>query len=861
MLPPEERLGSFYLGAEYDLATGTRLDKPVHYDARDLTTHAVCVGMTGSGKTGLCIGLLEEAALDRIPTLLIDPKGDMTNLLLQFPDLLPENFQPWINADDARRKGKTVEEFAASTSELWKNGLADWGIGPERIRTLKESADFTIYTPGSDSGIPVSILGTLKAPALDFEEHAETIRERISGTVSALLGLAGINADPVRSRESILLAGIFEHFWRAGKDLDLASLIMSIQKPPMRQVGVFEIDTFFPEKERFGLAMAFNTILASPTFQSWLSGEPLDIGMMLYTPEGKPRHSIFYLAHLSDSERMFFVTLLLENLLTWVRAQAGTSSLRALLYFDEVFGFLPPVAEPPSKRPLLTLLKQARAFGLGCVLVTQNPVDLDYKGLTNTGTWFIGKLQAERDKDRVLEGLKSAIAEAGGGSGRVDYDKLISQLGNRVFLMHNVHEERPVVFQTRWAMSYLSGPLTRPQIQTLMKERRKQGGVASPTLHSPPQQSAAVPVAPGRDSSPLPAASTAPFGFNEKTPMLDPGVRQVYLPVMLPVDNALQELARQKGRLPEVLRRCLVYEPAVIGAASVVFSDRKLEINEVEDILLAFNAFGGAAAKTDWGRAERLSVNPDRLESTPDPSAEGGGPFFAAVPEQANNPGELAAFGRELSDWLYYNSRRRLAGHRELGLVQLPTEDERAFRIRLQQAAREKRDAEVDLLEKKFLPRIEKLQDRIALEERELERDEAEHESRKTQELVGIGETMLGFFLGRKSSRGISSALGKRRMTASAKSDVEESKDVIGNLQQEITQCNTEMKSMADEITLKWEQFDKGIGTEEIAPRRTDINVHYVALGWLPCWMISYAEGAGTGTFSFPACQTAGGRV
>jgi hypothetical protein len=858
MKAPEELLGSFYLGAEYDLATGTRLEKPVHYDARDLTTHAVCVGMTGSGKTGLCIGLLEEAALDRIPTLLIDPKGDMTNLLLQFPDLLPENFQPWINADDARRKGKSVEEFAASTAELWKNGLADWGIGPDRIRLLKESADFTIYTPGSDAGIPVSILGSLKVPALDFEEHAETIRERISGTVSALLGLAGIKADPVRSRESILLAGIFEHFWKAGKDLDLASLIMSVQKPPMRQVGVFDVDTFFPEKERFELAMAFNTILASPTFQSWLTGDPLDIGMMLYTPDGKPRHSIFYLAHLSDTERMLFVTLLLENVLTWVRSQAGTSSLRALLYFDEVFGFLPPVAEPSSKRPLLTLLKQARAFGLGCVLVTQNPVDLDYKGLTNTGTWFIGKLQAERDKERVLEGLKSAIAEAGGGSSRVDYDQLISQLGNRVFLMHNVHEDRPVVFQTRWAMSYLSGPLTRPQIQTLMKERRKEGGKAAASSQVIQENSGIIATAEAANPATSGSASSGtavPYGFNEQMPSLDPAVKQVYHPVMLTADSAVQELARQKGRLPQVLQTQLVYEAAVIGAASVVFSDRKLEINEQEEVLMAYQSFSNAALKTDWGKAVRLSVSPDRLENSPEVPANGSGSFFAPVPEQANNPKELDAFGKELADWLYYNSRRRLASHKELGLFQHPSEDERDFRIRLQQAAREKRDAEVDLLEKKFQPRIVKLQDRIQLEERELARDEAEHESRKTQELVGIGETVLGFFLGRKSSRGISSALGKRRMTANAQSEVEESKAVIDNLQREIAECNTEMKSIADEITGKWEQLDKGLGVEEIAPRRSDINVHFVALGWLPYWRISYAEGQGIGTLLFPAFE------
>ncbi|MCL4859852.1 MAG: DUF87 domain-containing protein, partial [Caldilineaceae bacterium] len=389
MQAPPEKLGAFYLGAEYDLASGQRLEAPIIYDARDLTTHAVCVGMTGSGKTGLCIGLLEEAALDNVPAILIDPKGDMTNLLLQFPELRTEDFRPWINVDDARRKGMNDEEYAESTAQNWRNGLADWGIDPERIRHLLEASDYTIFTPGSDAGMPVSILGSLAAPKIDFDTDAEALRERISGTVAALLGLVGVNADPVRSREAILLATIFEHFWRQQQDVDLAQLILSIQNPPVRKLGVFDVDTFYPEKDRFSLAMAFNNLIAAPTFQSWLTGESLDVDQLFYTAEGKPRHSIFYIAHLSDSERMFFVTLLLESILTWVRRQSGTTSLRALLYFDEIFGYFPPTAEPPSKRPLLTLLKQARAFGLGVVLVTQNPVDLDYKGLTNAGTWFI----------------------------------------------------------------------------------------------------------------------------------------------------------------------------------------------------------------------------------------------------------------------------------------------------------------------------------------------------------------------------------------------------------------------------------------------------------------------------------------
>ncbi|MBV5327834.1 MAG: DUF87 domain-containing protein [Chlorobium sp.] len=825
MQTPEEHLGSFYLGAEYDIPTGKLVDRPVHFDARDLTTHAVCVGMTGSGKTGLCIGLLEEAAIDKVPTLIIDPKGDMTNLLLQFPDLLPENFLPWINEDDARRKGKNVEDLAASTAEVWKKGLADWGIDPGRIRMLQDSADFTIYTPGSDAGVPVNISGSLQAPGVDFDEHAEAIRERINGTVTALLGLAGINADPVRSREAILLAGIFEYFWRKNENLDLAGLIGSIQKPPVRQVGVFDIDTFFPEKERFGLAMSFNTIIASPTFQSWLTGEPLDVDRMLHTREGKPKHSIFYLAHLSDSERMFFVTLLLENVLTWVRAQTGTSSLRALLYFDEVFGFLPPVAEPSSKRPLLTLLKQARASGLGCVLVTQNPVDLDYKGLTNTGTWFIGKLQAERDKERVLEGLKSAISEAGGENGKTDYDALISQLGNRVFLMHNVHEDRPVVFQTRWAMSYLCGPMQRPQIRKLMASRKK--SVAEPAV-----QGSELPVSPNPSSSPIAERSLSSEGFSIKQPSLEPTVKQFFLPVLISAEEALEQIQKNNGSESITPPLQLVYEPAVIGSASVVFSDRKRNISKQENMLLAFQDFGRNEGAIAWDKAEQLTIQPDSLTAVPDQSAAG----FGEVPENANKASELDRFRKSLAEWLYYNARLKLSQHNELDLFRRPEESERDFSIRLQQAAREKRDLEVDQLEKKFAPRLRQLEEKIAREERELAKDEADHESRKAQELIGIGETVLGFFLGRKSSRGISSAVSRRRMTATAKTDVEESREVIEDLRSEIATLEAEMKEMADTIRVKWEHPEAGLVTEELAPKRNDVAVHFATLGWLPFW-------------------------
>src|SRR5512136_330714 len=501
-----ETNGKFYLGRIYDSQQGKTTDQPLLYEPADLTVHAVVVGMTGSGKTGLCLDLLEEAALNHIPALMIDPKGDITNALLHFPNLLPQDFQPWVNPDQARRAGKTLEQASAEAAGLWKQGLADWGIDQQRLLTLSNSAQFAVYTPGSDAGIPVNILASLKAPTLDWDSNKETLRERINGTVTALLGLVGMeNIDPVRSREHILLANIFENAWSQGKDLDLGELILQTQSPPFAKLGVFDINTFFPEKDRFSLAMLLNNILAAPAFQSWIEGQPLDVPTLLYTPEGKPRHSVFYISHLSDSERMFFITLLYSAVETWMRTQTGTTTLRALMYFDEIFGYLPPVANPPSKQPMLRMLKQARAFGVGQVLVTQNPVDVDYKALSNAGTWMIGKLQTDQDKQRLLDGLDSAMS---GGLDRATYDQLISTLGKRVFLLHNVNAKDPATFQTRWAMNYLTGPLNRTQIPDL---NELAGASTQPAADSTVHVQGGIPAtqAPVQEAAPTPPVSVA----------------------------------------------------------------------------------------------------------------------------------------------------------------------------------------------------------------------------------------------------------------------------------------------------------------------------------------------------------------
>jgi hypothetical protein len=575
----------FYLGRAFDPKAGKVTAQDIKYDPADLTTHAVVTGMTGSGKTGLCVSLLEEAALQGIPALIIDPKGDLTNLLLHFPDLAPQDFQPWVDPDIARRAGKTVEQAATEAALSWRSGLTEWGITPDRIRSLSNAVQYAIYTPGSDAGIPISVLASLAAPELDWAANREALRERISSTVTALLGLVGIeDVDPIRSREHILLSNLFETAWSQGRGVDLTELILQTQTPPFDKLGAFPVDTFYPPKDRMELAMALNNILASPAFEVWREGQPLDVKTLLFGEDGKPRHSIFYLAHLSDTERMFFVTLLFTSIESWMRTQTGTNTLRALLYMDEIFGYLPPTANPPSKTPLLRMLKQARAFGLGLLLATQNPVDVDYKALSNAGTWFIGKLQTEQDKNRLLDGLESAT----GGSSRALFDKLISSLGKRVFIMQNVHEKAPILFQTRWAMNFLAGPMTRVQIPALNQLVGAKAGAVGPssasapavTSFSAPQSDPVSYAAPAAAAAPVkpatPARVESANGSTTKPPV-PAGVAEYFLPQNYSLPEAFKHAS--KTMPAEAMLEGVIYRPALLASAQVRFLDRKYGVD------------------------------------------------------------------------------------------------------------------------------------------------------------------------------------------------------------------------------------------------------------------------------------------
>ncbi len=838
-----DRLASFYLGTEYDLVQGQKLDQVVQYDARDLTTHAVCLGMTGSGKTGLGVILLEEAALDGVPSLVIDPKGDMTNLLLTFPELRPEDFRPWVNPDDARRKDMDIDAFAAKTAETWRKGLEGTGQGPDRIRRMKEAADFAIYTPGSSAGLRLSILHTLKAPPLSWDSQAELIRDKIESVVSALLALVGIEADPMRSREHILLSNIFENAWRAGEDLDLAQLILRIQKPPFSQLGVFPVDTFFPEKDRMNLAMLLNGLMAAPSFADWIQGQPLDINTLLQSPAGKPQVSVLYIAHLSEAERQFFVTLLLEQVVSWMSAQSGTTSLRALLYMDEMFGYLPPYpANPPTKKPLLTLLKQARAFGLGLILATQNPVDLDYKALSNAGTWFIGRLQADRDKQRVLDGLEGVQVSAGGTS-RADFDRMISAVQSRVFIMHNVHEDRPRVFQTRWAMSYLRGPLTRNQVSELVGEE--------PAPEATPSAAQAVPAAAAQTQprpEPRPRPQPEPeLPYSQVPPQLPSRVKQVFLPIQKSWDEALAQLSREQDWSPRGrsdVEGYLVYDPALLGTATVRFPHNKSRQSQTEEVSYLLSV-DERSSVVDWSQG-KVKLEDGGLASKPAPKAH-----FSDLPAELGDSKRHTALENEFEDYLYYNSRITIWYNPHLKIYSEMGESDKSFVRRCREAASEARDEEAKKITETYERKIDSIENKLDREERELEEDKIEYDSRKQEEFLSGAETILGMFTGRKTRRGLSTASRKRRMTRQAKADIQESEEAIDEMEDDIEDLKKELQHELDDLTDAWAKRIDDWEEEEVRPRRADVQLKLFALAWIPRWEVN----TGGQAFSVPAFE------
>jgi Helicase HerA, central domain len=790
-------MANLHLGFRLDPKTGKPEADQLVVESGDLTTHAVVLGMTGSGKTGLAIVLIEEALLGGVPCLVLDPKGDMGNLLLTFPELDAASFRPWVNEDDARSEGLSLDDYAAKTATIWREGLEADGIGADRVRALRGAAEFTVYTPGSESGVPLNVVGSLQAPTLSWDSEAETLRDEIEGTVTSLLGLVGIQADPLASREHVLLANLIEHSWRSGQDLDLGGLIGQIQSPPVRKLGVFEVDTFFPPKERNELALKLNGLVASPAFAAWSAGRPLDPATLLRTPEGKPRCAIVYLAHLSDQERQFVVTLVLSKLVTWMRGQPGTSDLRTLAYMDEVFGFVPPTAMPPAKKPILTILKQGRAFGVGMALATQNPVDLDYKAMSNAGTWLVGRLQTERDKARVLEGLRSAA----GGTDVQALDTAIGGLQKRQFLLVSAKSSTPALFESRWAMSYLRGPLTKDQIETLMR------GVPLPAEPAPPQPPAAAEPEPAADESAV-------------APAVAPGVSVRYLDPGAPW---AAQLGAEAGA-----RRLSAFLAARVNLR---FDDTKAGIDASEEWEALYGPLDGGL---DLER--ETVVDYDERDFRTDPP-EGAGYVLPQAPL-----GE-ARFFRDTTTQI----QRRLVDRRSLEIQRNPSlklysrpgETPEQFAQRCDETAQAEADREAAKIRDRLEARKERLANAVELAQRRVEELDAAARSHQATELAaGAGAVLDALLRGRRSARSIAGKIGsaasRRGVSARAAERRRTAEERVLQKTDELAELEQDLLDEVAEIDAKWREKAADIETVPIRLEASDVRVAELALVWVP---------------------------
>ena len=806
---------NYFLGKVVDQKTNVLTSEQALLDPTNLTTHAVVTGMTGSGKTGLCIGLLEEAALHGTPAIIIDPKRDLTNLLLHFPELLPADFEPWIDPDMARRDGKTVPQSAAETSEKWKKGLSDWGLGSEQIKKLKESVDFAIYSPGSSSGIPINILSSFQAPDLSWEENSENLRDRISSTITALLGLVGLtDIDPLRSREHILLSNLVETAWVNKQSLSLTDLILQVQNPPMDRLGAFPMDSFYPEKDRFSLAMLLNNFLAAPSFQVWQTGQTLDIQSLLYTSAGQPCHSIFYLAHLSENERMFFVTLLFTAIESWMRSQRGTGNLRALVYFDEIMGYLPPVANPASKTVMLRMLKQARAFGVGLVLATQNPVDVDYKALSNAGTWMIGRLQTDQDKQRLLEGLSSAS----GATDVAAYDKLISGLQKRTFLWHSIYRSAPTLLSTRWTMNYLAGPLTRTQLPALNElvgaKFKTTNEKATSQVDSKPDSEAKTPAA-----QPSSAATT------NTRPGIPGDISEYFFPINLGPSEAVAA-----ANLPSATTTDgIVYHPAIFAQAEVHYTSRQYNLDTSRKVAAAVEDPGNGLVH--WEDFVIPALDPKKLGSQPQSNAR-----YCAVPSWLVNKSKISELSKDFLDWIFRSGTIKVKANLLLKVYASPETSESDFRTRCAAAVKGTMQAEVEKINQTYRTKISSLQNKIETQQLDVKAAENAVSQRSLEEIAAGGAVVLSLFGGRKKS--LSSSVSKLRLTQAAKDNLEQEKKNLENLNEQMQQLEQTKAAALKSLNDKWASQTDQISEIPITPTKSAIFSDVFGVAWMPYYSV-----------------------
>ncbi len=808
--------GHLYLGEQVDPTTHSRSGTTVMLEASDLTTHGVIVGMTGSGKTGLAVVLIEEALLQGIPVIAIDPKGDLGNLALRFPDLAPSSFRPWVNEADASREGRTPDEHAAAVAASWSEGLASWGVTAQRLTELSTTSQVTIYTPGSTAGVPIDLVGRLDAPA--GAADAEVTQDEIEGFASSLLGLVGIEADPLSSREHILISNLIHHAWSQGQSLDLAALVGQVQSPPIRKLGVLDLESFFPKDDRTQLALKLNGLLASPSFAAWAQGDPLDIDAWMDTRAGA-KASVVSLSHLSDEERQFVATLILSKIVTWFRRQPGTPELRALIYMDEVFGFVPPTAAPPTKKPILTIMKQARAFGVGMVLATQNPVDVDYKAISNAGTWLVGRLQTERDKARLLEGMSSA-------SGAVDLPQLdatIGGLAKREFVLHQAKRTTPVIFGSRWAMSYLAGPLTRDQIARLTPDPATPTSPAASPVPSPPPTATptdpsaiAVPAAP----APAAAAPASPLAADE-TPLAPPVADGV--PVRY-ADPSAPWLAAAGGS-PTGRR----YRAALVARIAVTFDETDLRHTDEYELVLhpLTNPVDPAAA---------LAVDYDDRDLIDAPPA---GAVYVLPTAPLDTKGYLTGAQKAIADHVTRTRTLALFSNRDLKLVSRPDETRQQFEDRCGTAADDGADADAAKIRAVVEKKLDRVQDAMNKAEDRLREVKSDAEGRQQSEVLSRAGDLLGGLLGgRGGTRSILGKLrraaGDRRQSSNASERVASAEHRVAEKVDELEALQTELEDTLFDIQADWDGKATNIEDLTIALERTDVDIADFGVVWIP---------------------------
>ncbi len=782
-----EKLGLFYLGKEIDIASGEQTDDLLLVKNKNLTTHAAIIGMTGSGKTGLGISMIEEAVLDKIPSIIIDPKGDMGNLLLAFDDFDPKKFEPWVDEGEAEKKSMSREEFAQATAQKWEHGILSANQNRDRVKRYKNGADFTIFTPGSSAGIPISALSSFDAPSPQVLEDADTFSYLLNSTVTSILALIGIKADPLKSKEFLLLTTLFNYFWKKETNLTLEELIGHVANPPFEKIGVLALKSFYPQNERLKLAMLLNNVLASPTFSAWLDGDPLDIESLLYTKDAKPRVSILSIAHLNDNERMFFVTLFLNKFISWMRMQSGTSSLRAMLYMDEIYGFFPATSNPPSKNPMLLLLKQARAYGVNITLSTQNPVDLDYKGLSNIGSWFIGRLQTKQDIERVIDGLVKSGSDA---LDKESITQLLANLQKRVFLFKSAHRDNISLFSTRWVMSYLRGPLSKPQIELLMNDKKEL--IKAQQIE---------PVITTKEKKPL----------GSTPPLLSDKIDQYY-------------------HMPKITE-APEFEPYLVANATIRYYNAKRAIDVEEEFYYKYY-IDVRDKEINWEDGER---NEDDFDLYDINNVENS--TFAQIPRFISEADDLDELEKEFSNHLYHEKLLTLYKVNSLKLESEVDEEIGQFKVRVLDALRVEQDEAIEKLRVKFDKKKLTLDKRYQRAIEKLEKEEADVSSRTTDTVLAFGMTILDAFLGRSTvkrstaSRAGSTIRNARKMY-SEKDDVAVAERKVLEVEEDIEALAVELEEEIEDISKDFEIDNYEIEEFYIKPRRSDIHDLEILLLW-----------------------------